>query len=231
MKDYLLFIDTETSGLPRKWDQPYANQKNWPNSVQIAWLIYSKNGELIKQENHYIKDNDFKIKSSALKIHGIAPEFLIENGEYRKDIMQILADDLNQYQPLIVGHFMELDLHMIAADFYRAGIENPAKNLPSFCTMRSTSKFVKNPSVNYLRLGELYALLFNDESFNEHNALEDAQATAKCFFELLKRGDVDSASIEKQLPIPLPYIHKKLTLWSVIVISTILITFLIAYLL
>ncbi len=56
MSDYLLFIDTETSGLPKKWGLPYSAKNNWPFSVQIAWVIYTKEGQKVKQENHFIKE-------------------------------------------------------------------------------------------------------------------------------------------------------------------------------
>ena len=84
MRDYLLFIDTETSGLPPKWDVPYSERDNWPYSVQIAWVIYTKDGQEIKKENHYVKDNDFEISPAAFRIHGISKAFLQEHGKAGK---------------------------------------------------------------------------------------------------------------------------------------------------
>jgi len=56
VNNHLLFIDTETSGLPKKWNKPYDTLGNWPHAVQVAWLVYSESGELIKEENFYIRD-------------------------------------------------------------------------------------------------------------------------------------------------------------------------------
>lgn len=198
MRDYLLFLDTEASGLPRKWNLPYSNSANWPSAVQIAWVIYTKDGILLKTENHYIGDEDIVIKPSAIKIHGITREYLNEHGEKRKTVMELFADDLKKYQPLILGHFMEFDYHVLSADFFRAGIDNSMASLPTFCTMLASSFYVQEPSVNHLRLGELYARLFNAKLMNQHNALADASATADCFFELIKRGDITDATIELQ---------------------------------
>lgn len=198
MRDYLLFLDTEASGLPRKWNLPYSNSANWPSAVQIAWVIYTKDGIMLKKENHYIDDQDIVVKPSAIKIHGITRDYLNEHGENRKTVMQLFADDLKKYQPLILGHFMEFDCHILSADFYRAGIENAMTGLPKFCTMQASSFYVQDPSVDYLRLGELYALLFNATLKNQHNAMADAMATADCFFELVKRGDITDATIEQQ---------------------------------
>lgn len=198
MKDYLLFIDTEASGLPKNWSLPYSAPDNWPFSVQISWLLYSQDGKILKQENHYIHEDDFKIAKPAIKVHGITHAFLTENGKSRKEVMKLLRDDVIRYEPLIIGHFMDFDLHMLGADFYRTGIENPVKKEMAFCTMLATTHSVKNPSRKYFKLGELYETLFGEVLNNQHNALADAKATADCFFELMKRGEIDDNKIESQ---------------------------------
>ncbi|WP_187774845.1 3'-5' exonuclease [Pedobacter sp. BS3] len=198
MRDYLLFIDTETSGLPRKWNVPYSKDKNWPHAVQMAWVVYTRNGDMVKQENHYISDCDFNIEPSAVKVHGITRKFLNDNGVPRVEVLSKLEEDLNQYQPIVAGHFMELDYHVIGADFSRIGKDNPLKNFPVFCTMLATRHLVRNPAVNYLRLNELYTMLFGKKFHFQHNALADAQATAECFFLLIRRNDINEEQLEKQ---------------------------------
>lgn len=193
-----MFIDTEASGLPRKWNLPYSDDQNWPHIVQVSWVIYTSDGQHVKQQDHYINNNDFKSSPSALKIHCITEEFRYEKGEDRAAVMTILARDLETYAPLVVGHFTELDLHMIGVEFFRSGVQNPALCLPSFCTMMATTHFVRNPQMKYLRLGELYLTLFHRKLEKQHNALIDAKATADCFFELLKNGDITEEKIAAQ---------------------------------
>ena len=198
MRDYLLFIDTETSGLPKNWNAPYAAKKSWPFAVQISWIIYSKEGQLIKTEDHYIRNSDFEIQSSSQKIHGISRNFLVTNGENRKDVMAKLANDLIQYEPMVLGHFMKLDYHITGVEFFRTGLQNPIEHLPLFCTMLATTHLVENPHRKYMRLGDLYQYLFEHSMEEHHDALEDAQATADCFFELQKRGMIREEKILAQ---------------------------------
>lgn len=210
MTDYLLFIDTEASGLPKKWDLPYSAKDNWPFCVQISWIIFTKEGQKVKQEDYFIKENDFEIDKSATKIHGIDKSFLNKNGQSREKVLKLLYDDVYTYEPLIVGHFMQFDYHMIEVDFYRAGIENPVKKEMIFCTMLATTHLVKNPSAKFLGLGELYQALFNKVLQNQHNALADAKATAACYFELTRRGEIDDEIIlNQQKEIRKPYIEDK----------------------
>ena len=198
MKDYFLFVDTETSGLPKKWNQPYWVKGNWPYSVQIAWLIFDKSGAEVKRENFYIGDEDFDIQPASIKIHGITREFLKQNGTKRKKVMNKLAYDIRKYRPLLVGHFMELDYHVLGADFYRSQVDNPMKKLPLFCTMLASEIFVKNPQSKFFRLPQLHEHLFDQGVDNIHDALTDAEITAKCFFELKKRGTITDTSIAIQ---------------------------------
>lgn len=201
MRDYLLFIDTETTGLPRHWHLPYSDQDNWPCSVQIAWVIYTKGGELVKSESHYIRDPEAAISPEAFRIHGISREFLRQHGESRRQVMDLLAADLDRFQPLVVAHYMQLDYHMLGAEFYRCGLDNPVEKLPVFCTMLATARYVSNPRSRYLRLNRLYAVLFQREPQNQHEALSDARATADCFFEMLRLGDIRPEQTDQQQPL------------------------------
>lgn len=184
--------------MPIDWSKPYDAKDNWPYIVQVAWTVYTKEGQFIKSENHFIKAKDFKISDASIRIHGITEQFLEVNGKEREWVMQLLYEDLLQYQPLVVGYFMELDYHMLGLGFYRAGLENPLKELPVFCVMKVTAQFVRYNEQRYLRLNELYQRLFKVQLENQHDALVDATATGQCFFELWKNGDIDEQIIAQQ---------------------------------
>jgi DNA polymerase-3 subunit epsilon len=198
MNDYLLFVDTETSGIPHDWAQPYAAGTAWPHIVQLAWIIYGPGGHPVKTENHYIRPSDYDISPDSGRIHGLTRQFLETHGDSRHAVMQRLHDDLKHYQPLVVGHFMELDFHMIGVSFHRAGLPNPLLALPTFCTMRLTERFIQPLQQQYLRLADLYHRQFGRAMPQQHDALADAQATADCFFELQRKGDIDAATLAAQ---------------------------------
>jgi DNA polymerase-3 subunit epsilon len=64
--------------------------------------------------------------------------------------------------------------------------------------MLGSTHLIKNPSVKFLRLEQLYQTLFKKTLENPHDALVDAKATALCFFELLQRKEIDENAIEQQ---------------------------------
>lgn len=198
MRSFLLFIDTETSGLPKNWDLPYSAKGNWPHAVQFSWTIYTTDGRLIKQENHYINDQDFNVTPESVQVHGITRDFLDRNGEPRLRVMQLLSADLSAFDPVVIGHFIELDIHLAGAEYYRAGMENTIQQYPCYCTMQATRHLVRHHKKKFLRLGDLYEQLFQRELGNQHNAYTDVNATAQCFFELLRRKEISIHSIEQQ---------------------------------
>ncbi|WP_167856500.1 3'-5' exonuclease [Hymenobacter metallicola] len=198
MREYLLFVDTETSGIPQDWNQPYSVLGNWPHIAQLAWVVYTRDGQEIKAENHYILPSDYDVSSASVSVHGLTREFLLAHGKPRHEVMHQLFQDLLRYEPLVVAHFMKLDFHMLGVGFYRAGLENPLEMLPTFCTMLTTSRFVRPGQQGYLRLGELYERLFHEPLQRQHDALVDAYATARCFFELWNKGDLTDKIVAAQ---------------------------------
>lgn len=202
--DYLLFIDTETSGLPANWRQPYAQNAAWPHIVQVAWVLCAADGRQVKAESYYLKPSGYDISPAAGRIHGLTLPFLEQHGHSRHAVMQRLLDDLRAYDPLVVGHFMELDFHFLGVTFHRAGLPNGLLGRPTFCTMRLTDQFVRPTGQRFLRLPELYERLFGRPMLREHDALLDAQATAECFLELWRRGDITEEMLGAQLPLAPP---------------------------
>lgn len=202
MSNYLLVIDTETSSLPKRWDKPYSLSGNWPFAVQISWYVYTREGEVVKREDHYINNNDFEISEASFAIHKLDKQFLSAKGEERKNVLTLLSSDLNLYKPLVIGHCIELDFHVLGAEYYRSDMENPLTSLSTFCTMIASEKLSYNPARKYLRLGDLYKTLFNKPLLNQHNAIVDAGATGECFFEMHRRKLIDDRMIAEQ---PQPY--------------------------
>ena len=204
MKEYLLFVDTETSGIPRDWSLPYSARDNWPHIAQLAWVVCTPDGQEIKAENHYIQPSDYDLNPASGNIHGLTLDFLRANGQPRHAVMQRLRHDLQRYQPLVVAHFMQLDFHMMGVGFHRAGLQNPLLGLPTFCTMRATAPLLRYADQGFLRLGELHQRLFGEPLRHEHDALVDARATACCFFELQKQGTITAEVVARQGPMGLP---------------------------
>ncbi|MFZ4861414.1 exonuclease domain-containing protein [Sphingobacterium sp. Mn56C] len=198
MKDYLLFLDTETSGIPLRWDRSYMDDSNWPHVLQLAWKLYDIDRREVKQFNAYIYEPEVSIDATATQVHGITIDFLRTHGLRRKETLRNLAYIIKKYDPIIIGHFIELDTLVLSAEFYRSGLPNPFVGRALFCTMLNSKNYVVNPSIKFLRLPQLYEFLFKTELTKHHEAAHDAWVTAQCFFELWDRQEITEETLDEQ---------------------------------
>jgi DNA polymerase III epsilon subunit-like protein len=196
----ILFFDTETTGLPENWKAPVTDINNWPRMVQLAYLLYDNNGNKIKGGDYIIKPNGFSIPVEASQIYGITNERALSAGVEIGDVLKVF-DKLLEQADFVVAHNMSFDEKIIGAEFVRRNLENNLAQKNKICTMLAATDFCAIPGnygYKWPKLSELHYKLFNSNFEEAHNAAIDIDATAKCFWELIKRGvlDVPNAKIK-----------------------------------
>ncbi len=185
-----LFFDTETTGLPKRWDAPVSDLSNWPRMVQIAWLQYSTKGEKITGQDYIIKPEGFTIPIEASRVHGISTERAVKEGVFLEMVLKEFSDLINA-SSLLVAHNMNFDEKIIGAEFLRKGIENSLLKTDRLCTMRASTDYCALPGKSgfkWPKLDELHSRLFGTGFEEAHNAAADIEACARCFWELKKRN-------------------------------------------
>ncbi|MDH5608041.1 MAG: DNA polymerase III subunit alpha [Cyclobacteriaceae bacterium] len=188
---YLIF-DTETTGLPRNKTAPVEDLDNWPRLVQLAWQLHEANGKLISQGNHIVKPEGFTIPFNAEKIHGISTQRALEVGKDLGDVLENFVSDIRRAR-VLVGHNITFDINIIGAEFLRTKRENFLVQYPAVDTSEDTRDFCQlsggiGGRPKQPKLIELYEKLFGMGFGDAHDAAYDVDATAKAFFECLKRG-------------------------------------------
>lgn len=133
-----LFFDTETTGLPRNWKAPVTDLNNWPRMVQLAYLLYDKNGNKITGGDYIIKPEGFTIPIDASRIHGISTERALREG---KPILTVLQDfkSLIDQAEYLVAHNMSFDEKIVGAEFLRNNMQDWTSTKRKICTMQSTT--------------------------------------------------------------------------------------------
>ncbi|MEM8937827.1 MAG: DNA polymerase III subunit alpha [Bacteroidota bacterium] len=197
---YLIF-DTETTGLPHNTTAPVEDLDNWPRLVQIAWQLHDHFGKLLSTGNHIVKPEGFTIPFNAEKVHGISTKRALEVGEDLLEVLDLFSVDVNRAEVLI-GHNIEFDNKIIGAEYLRKEKENLLAGTKNIDTAEDTVAFCQLPGgpggrLKSPKLTELYEKLFGEKFDAAHDAAYDVDATAKAFFECLKRGiitPIDSTS-------------------------------------
>ncbi|KAB8152444.1 DNA polymerase III subunit alpha [Kordia sp. TARA_039_SRF] len=190
---YLIF-DTETTGLPKRWDAPISDTDNWPRCIQIAWQLHDEMGNLIEHQDYLVKPDGFNIPYDAEKIHGISTELAAEQGISLQEVLAKFNIALSKAK-FIVGQNVGFDVNIMGAEFYRENVVNNLQELPVLdtCT-EDTAQLCKIPGgrggkFKLPTLTELHEYLFGIGFGEAHNATADVEATTRCFLELIRRRE------------------------------------------
>lgn len=197
---YLIF-DTETTGLPKRWNAPITDTDNWPRAVQIAWQLHDAMGNCIEHQDYLIQPNGFNIPYDAEKIHGISTELAQEQGLPLAEVLEKFNEALNKSK-FVVGQNVGFDLNIMGCEFFREDTATKLLELPVLDTCTEhTAELCKLPGgrggkFKLPTLTELHEYLFG-EAFNEaHNATADVEATTRCFLELIRRQEFTKEELD-----------------------------------
>ncbi len=200
---YLIF-DTETTGLPKRWDAPITDTDNWPRCIQIAWQLHDGLGNCIEHQDYLVQPNGFNIPYDAEKIHGISTELAQEQGIPLAEVLEKFNKALSKTK-CIVGQNVKFDLNIMGAEFVRGAVANPLQELPVLDTCTEhTASLCQIPGGRYGKfklptLTELHEYLFNMPFSEAHNATADVEATTRCFFELIRLEEFTKEQLDVQL--------------------------------
>ncbi|NNE77532.1 MAG: PHP domain-containing protein, partial [Pricia sp.] len=188
---YLIF-DTETTGLPKRWDAPITDTDNWPRCIQIAWQLHDAMGNLVEHQDYLVRPDGFNIPYDAEQVHGISTALAEQKGVPMIEVLDKFNTAMGNTK-FIVGQNVNFDLNIMGAEFHRMGIENPLQDLPVLdtCT-EETAALCQIPGgrggkFKLPTLTELHEYLFKEPFDEAHNATADVEATTRCFLELVRR--------------------------------------------
>ena len=188
---YLIF-DTETTGLPKRWDAPLSDSENWPRCIQIAWQIHDAKGTLIANEDYLIQPEGYTIPFDSEQVHGISTALAKDQGAPLTEVLDEFHKALNQVD-FVVGHNVSFDRNIMGAEYLRAGQEDvlEGKAVVDTCT-EETASLCQLPGgrggkFKLPTLSELYHFLFRESFEDAHNASADVEATSRAFLELLRK--------------------------------------------
>jgi DNA polymerase-3 subunit alpha len=108
---YIIF-DTETTGLPKRYDAPITDTDNWPRAIQIAWQLHDEWGNLMEHQDYLIRPDGFDIPYDSEQIHGISTALAEEKGEPLTEVLEKFNVALGQAK-FVVGQNVDFDLNIM----------------------------------------------------------------------------------------------------------------------
>lgn len=159
------------------------NSRN--NSICAIGLIVVKKGEVVERKYSLINPQD-RFDRTNTEITGISESMVLDQPtlkEYWPEIKELLSTEI------IIGHNIKYDLSVLSKALYRYEIPVPEFNY--ICTLELSRLLIDSPSYN---LGHLIRSFgFN---YNEHNALEDAEAAHYLFWHIIDKFGTNDIEVK-----------------------------------
>lgn len=181
----ILFIDTETTGR-------FVSGRPSPRLVELAWVLCDGCGSLLAERAMIVIPEGFSIPGSATEVHGITTTDAVQEGFPLKDVLMELSH-VAESADLVVAHNLAYDRRIVSGECERAGCADPLESLRGWCTMVGSAEYCgiwRRGGYKWPTLSELHRAILGCPYEGAHRALEDARACSRCFFALLKTGEL-----------------------------------------
>ena len=201
--NYLLFLDTETTGLPKgRYAKPEDISKfNNARLVELCYIIAKEDGTIVETVSDIIKPKDFVIDNNSYAVrrcHKITKEKANKEGKDLDVIFKKFEQDMKKYKPkILVAHNMKFDSKIVLSECYRYKYNvllDLINNTTWECTMSIWANWF---NVKWPKLQDLYEILYKEAYIHQHRALADTEHCMKCYFkmkelaELYIQGEID----------------------------------------
>ncbi len=199
----VLFLDTETTGLPEGKNISLYNTQKWPYVIQLSYIIFDTEvNEVVHTFDSVIKlDDNVEISEKSISMHGVTRERSQTEGVIMKGALEELNDNLKTID-LIVGHNISFDKQIMIVENIRNNVFSLFPKKQSFCTMKEYKMYcdIKKERADgttyakYPTLCELHEKLFGTKPNNLHNSYVDVLVCARCYMQKEYNNDIVNTS-------------------------------------
>lgn len=189
----VLFLDTETTGLPEGRNTSIYDTHKWPYVIQLSYIIFDTDKKEVVHtfDSVICLNEDVCISDKSISMHGITRERSREEGVSMKNSLIELNDNLSSVD-LIVGHNISFDKKVMIVENIRHKIYSLFPKRKIFCTMKEYKGFcdIKKEGgdgvcyVKYPTLCELYEKIYDNKPKNLHNSYVDVLVCARCYMQM-----------------------------------------------
>lgn len=174
-----LVFDTETTNLIGNTLKPIGKQ---PQIIEFFGLILDTDLKIVDTLDHLCKP-DLPIEKLITKITSITNDMVANAPKF-----SFCALDIKKFIEscdIVVAHNLSYDKQIVDFEMSRASmkVEWPSRGV---CTVEAT-EYMKGYR---LRLNDLHMELFGEAFEGAHRAEHDVRALARCYIELINRGEI-----------------------------------------
>ena len=178
----ILFLKTETTGLPPRKKLTKKNSEKWPHLVALHYKIghydkLSNKINIINKGYYIVKPDNYEIPKISIKFHNITNEIANNKGYDLKKVLNKFFNDINDVK-FIVGHNIPFDLNIIKSEILRNNLDHDLddKNIIDIMNFNHDYEF---PKLEYL-----FEKLHGHKFKKSHPRKSNINIIIKCFEKL-----------------------------------------------
>lgn len=209
----VLFLDTETSGLPP--DKAPIEFSGNPVPIEVASVLCESDTPDSKRNVYqsYVDFRDVPIDAGAAKAHGITRATLEALGRPPIGVMNKLIGDLAAAD-VLVGHNILFDVKMLQIHAHRTGqldkLQEQIARIDVRCTLKLSQPILRLPptarqvaagfgnTYKSPNLGEAFRFFFGRDFTGAHGALADCLAARDVYYAIRKYQSEQSGGMPLQ---------------------------------
>jgi DNA polymerase-3 subunit epsilon len=192
-----LFFDCETTGKPLRYGASYSDLGNWPRVTQLAWILTDSEGVVLHRQGDLVQPDGWEIPNEPFFINNnMSTERCQTEGRPVGEVLDAFIATKHLADVLVGHNLTSFDHPVVWAEILRSG-RQPRSGMHKICTMKESTAYCRIPNkpdkngrirggAKWPTLQELHNKLFSCEFESAHDAMADIEATAKCFFELVR---------------------------------------------
>jgi len=190
-----LILDTETNGLGTRSGSRFGRPRTAPRLLELAYILASDDGRPQQVYATLIVPEGFRVSSAARDVHGITTEEATLKGVPVREALESVLHAAERAR-VIVAHNAHFDCSVILGEMERCNLSPRSLFQPWYCTMRGSASVCKGRIAGpWPTLRDLHRTLFGVEPLVCHRAGADAEACARCFFEMRRRRQLDRSGL------------------------------------
>lgn len=183
----ILLIDTETTGIPAKYQYDNPHHPQTPRLVELGALLFTEKGKRYGKLEVIVKPDGFEIPKAASDVHGITTERALAEGVPLSEAMARFEKMIDLCDT-VVAHNLSYDYLVYRGECLKLGLEDKLKSKKHVCTKELTTDICKIPS-NYGKykwpnLQEAHTKIIGYEFSGAHGAMADIEACARVYFKI-----------------------------------------------
>lgn len=168
----IIFLDTETTGLPKTRNASPEVFDLWPRLVSVAWACGRKSAPV----EHIVKPSGFEIPVQASNVHGITTGIAEREGTGLQDVFTALEAVIDRCT-FVACYNVAFDKNVLLSEAHRMGDARLVAKLETvkwYCVMKRVQRHLNNR--RYIKLEEAHRHICG-QTADYHNASEDVLAT------------------------------------------------------